>query len=59
VIDVARQLGHDARLTLTRYGHVIDELEGSPKLDAEAAIRDARESIGARFVGEAESGGPK
>jgi integrase len=27
VIYVARQLGHDARLTLTRYGHVIDELE--------------------------------
>ena len=26
VIYVARQLGHDARLTLTRYGHVIDEL---------------------------------
>ncbi len=30
VIYVARQLGHDARLTLTRYGHVIDELETSP-----------------------------
>jgi integrase len=27
VIYVARQLGHDARLTLSRYGHVIDELE--------------------------------
>ena len=24
VIYVARQLGHDTRLTLTRYGHVID-----------------------------------
>jgi hypothetical protein len=24
VICVARQLGHDARLTLTTYGHVID-----------------------------------
>jgi integrase len=33
VIYVARQLGHDARLTLTRYGHVIDELEGQPGLD--------------------------
>ncbi len=30
VIYVARQLGHDARLTLTRYGHVIDELEDQP-----------------------------
>lgn len=43
VIYVARQLGHEARLTLTRYGHVIDELEEAPRLDAEAAIRAARE----------------
>ena len=35
VIDVARQLGHDARLTLTRYGHVIDELDAQPRLPAE------------------------
>jgi integrase len=42
VIYVARQLGHDARLTLTRYGHVIDELEDTPRLDAEAAIANAR-----------------
>lgn len=44
VIYVARQLGHDARLTLTRYGHVIDELEDAPKIAAEAAIRAAREA---------------
>ncbi len=42
VIYVARQLGHDARLTLTRYGHVIDELEDRPRIEAEAAIADAR-----------------
>jgi integrase len=42
VIYVARQLGHDARLTLTRYGHVIDELEDAPRLEAEAAIANAR-----------------
>lgn len=42
VIYVARQLGHDARLTLTRYGHVIDELEDTPQMDAEAAIAEAR-----------------
>ena len=42
VIYVARQLGHDARLTLTRYGHVIDELEGTPQISAEEAIRAAR-----------------
>jgi len=35
VIYVARQLGHDARLTLTRYGHVIDELEDRPRIEAE------------------------
>lgn len=42
VIYVARQHGHDARLTLTRYGHVIDELDDAPRLEAEAAIADAR-----------------
>jgi integrase len=42
VIYVARQLGHDARLTLTRYGHVIDELEDEPRSEAEAAIANAR-----------------
>jgi integrase len=44
VIYVARQMGHDARLTLTRYGHVIDELEDSPNADAEEVIRKARTS---------------
>jgi integrase len=42
VIYVARQLGHDARLTLTRYGHVIDELDEQPRIDAETAIQAAR-----------------
>lgn len=42
VIYVARQLGHDAWLTLTRYGHVIDELEEIPGIEAEAAIASAR-----------------
>jgi hypothetical protein len=42
VIYVARQLGHDARLTLSRYGHVIDELEDQPQIAAEDAIRAAR-----------------
>lgn len=43
VIYVARQLGHDARLTLTRYGHVIDELEELPAIPAESAISVARQ----------------
>jgi integrase len=42
VIYVARQLGHDARQTLSTYGHVIDELEGQPQVSAEDAIRAAR-----------------
>ena len=42
VIYVARQMGHDARLTLTRYGRVIDELEDQPRVPAEQAIEDAR-----------------
>ena len=45
VIYVARQLGHDARLTLTRYGHVMDELEDTPRIEAEAAIVDARRGV--------------
>lgn len=45
VIYVARQLGHDARLTLTRYGHVIDELEDRPRIEAEAAIAEARLAV--------------
>jgi integrase len=53
VIYVARQLGHDARLTLTRYGHVIDELEELPRVDAETTIRAAR--VPSRFPGNAEA----
>jgi integrase len=44
VIYVARQMGHDAKLTLGRHGHVIDELEDTPRAPAEEAIRAARES---------------
>ena len=45
VIYVARQLGHDARLTLTTYGHVMDEFEDAPQLDAHTAIADARPAL--------------
>lgn len=44
VIYVARQLGHDAALTLSTYGHVVDELDEAPRIGAEQAIRDARVS---------------
>jgi integrase len=43
VIYVARQLGHGAEQTMRSYGHVIDELEDAPHIDAERAIRQARE----------------
>jgi integrase len=42
VMYVARQLGHAAGLTLSAYGHVIDELDDSPQIPAEDAIRAAR-----------------
>jgi integrase len=45
VIYVARQLGHDARLTLSNYGHVIDELDGMPRIEAEVAIAAARQEL--------------
>jgi integrase len=44
VVYVARQLGHGAALTLGTYGHVIDELDDAPRIDAEAAIAAARET---------------
>ena len=39
---VARQLGHDAQMTLSTYGHVIDELDDAPRIAAEDAIGSAR-----------------
>ena len=41
---VAKQLGHSALMTLNTYGHVIDELDEAPRIDAEAEIRAARET---------------
>ena len=45
VIYVARQLGHGADLTLSAYGHTIDELDHAPRLGADAAIGAARRAI--------------
>jgi hypothetical protein len=45
VIYVARQLGHDARRTLSTYGHVMDEFEDTPRLDAPTAIAEARAAV--------------
>lgn len=43
VVYVARQLGHGAQLTLGTYGHVIDELDDTPSIDASTAIAQARD----------------
>jgi integrase len=43
VVYIAQQLGHGPELSLKTYQHVIDELEGAPRLAAEVAIRQARE----------------
>ena len=50
MIYIARQLGHDARLTLSRYGHVIEEYDDRPQVTAEEAIRAAREGLRTRLV---------
>jgi integrase len=45
VIDVARQLGHGANLTLSTYGHVIDEFAERERTAADEAIWAARAEI--------------
>jgi integrase len=45
MIYVARQLGHNARLTLGTYGHLMDEFEDVPRLDAVTAIAEARAAV--------------
>jgi hypothetical protein len=45
VVEVAAQAGHSPTMTLNTYGHVMDELAGDTRKDAEAAIRDARVSL--------------
>ena len=44
VVEVARQAGHSPAMTLSTYGHVIEELEGEERRSAEAVIRAAREA---------------
>lgn len=41
IIEIARELGHGAQLTLETYGHVLSEYKGV-KIDAETAILEAR-----------------
>src|SRR4029453_11914094 len=44
VVEVARQAGHSPAMTLSTYGHVIEELEGGDSRSAEAVIRAARDA---------------
>src|SRR5436190_19577914 len=46
VVEVARQAGHSPAMTLSTYGHVIEEIEGAERRSAEAVIRAAREAQG-------------
>jgi integrase len=45
VVYVARQMGHDATMTLLVYGHALDELENQPRVDAAQAIAQARATL--------------
>lgn len=45
VVEVARQAGHAPAMTLSTYGHVIEELEGGERRSAEAVVRAARDTI--------------
>jgi hypothetical protein len=45
VVEVARQAGHSPAMTLSTYGHVIEELEGAERRSAEEVINAAREAV--------------
>jgi integrase len=45
VVEVARQAGHSPAMTLSTYGHVIEEFEGAERRSAEEVIRAAREAL--------------
>jgi integrase len=43
VVDVAAWLGHSPAMCLSTYAHVVSELQDAPRVDAEEAIRAARD----------------
>ena len=45
VLDVASQAGHKASLSLDTYGHLFADFDGRERIDAEATIRAARETL--------------
>jgi hypothetical protein len=42
IIDIARQAGHSATMTLDTYGHVFDEIDPRDHRSAESRILAAR-----------------
>ena len=49
-LQVAAELGHDARLTLSTYGHLFDESVGVSGISAEQSIRAARAEVVSKSV---------
>jgi integrase len=45
VVEVAAQAGHSPTMTLNTYGHVMEELAGEKRTDAETTLRQARASM--------------
>ncbi|MEJ7893874.1 MAG: site-specific integrase [Solirubrobacteraceae bacterium] len=48
VVEVAGWLGHSPTETLKTYSHVVEELSDAPRITAEEAIREARETLAVR-----------
>jgi integrase len=44
--ELAERLGHSPQMTVSTYTHVIRELEGEPRVSAEAQIEQARDACG-------------
>ena len=53
VVEVAAWLGHAPTMTHSTYAHVVEELRDSPRIDAEDAIRAAREHVPAQYLSSA------
>jgi integrase len=53
VVEVAAWLGHAPTMTHSTYAHVVEELRVSPRIDAEDAIRAAREHVPAQYLSSA------
>jgi hypothetical protein len=45
IVDVARQAGHSATMTLDVYGHVFDEFDIAERVAAEEQIKQARRHV--------------